>query len=603
MRARWILLATLLLALTSTSTAQQWFSFQTVHLISYSSDGKERDAREAAQHSEQLIALFGEIFHRKEINFSPPLRVLAGHAQANGAALNRTALFRASLIRTPGANFVTVDLSQPDSWPQAAKFIASLTLENNYPRAQPWFDCGIASYLAGVQFNGDQMQLGGAPPGMPGSGEWTGEWIPMAKLFAVSELSQLPTAQRTTFAAESWALVRWLIDNGKLAEAGAYLNAVQAHGAGQEQAVAEAFAMSSSELDRRVRESLEKISVKSAPAPHIEGNLLKGEKVSAADAHVIETKLLLSLPEPERALNELVAFMRVNQENAAVHRALAWAFLLHHDMENAVEHIRRALALDDSDPAMHYLYARWVNQGEEDKIRVESAETRMSTELKAALKIDPNYAAALELLGLAELSDGNTKAALANLQRASALSPRSSRYYLNLARAYQAAGNLDAARNLMLYARAGGDAAISNEVGELLDQLDKVKKRQQQWADSGLLPDPNVKPNKYDNLQEAIAEDEKAEAKSKSPEARQDMRKVEYLKGRIVGVECGAQPGAILNVSSAGHTWRMHVADRKTIVLIGVDHFDCGWHDAAVSINFKRTGDFQGEMVSLEANR
>ena len=61
-------------------------------------------------------------------------------------------------------------------------------------------------------------------------------------------------------------------------------------------------------------------------------------------------------------------------------------------------------------------------------------------------------------------------------------------------------------------------------------------------------------------------------------------------------------PGAILNVSSAGHTWQMHVADRNAIVLIGVDHFDCGWHDDAVSINYKRSGDLQGDLVSLEAN-
>ena len=148
-----------------------------------------------------------------------------------------------------------------------------------------------------------------------------------------------------------------------------------------------------------MRESLAKLSVKSMPAPRVEGSLLNPQKISAADAHVLEASLSLSGPEADRALNELVAFMRANQENAAVHRALAWAFLLRNDLENAVEHIRRALALDDSDAGMHYLYARWVNQGEEDKIRVESAEARMSTELKAALKRDPNYAAALELAG------------------------------------------------------------------------------------------------------------------------------------------------------------------------------------------------------------
>lgn len=591
MRARCFLLAPLLLAWLYPSQAQQWSSLQTVHLISYSSGGNEHDAREAAVRSEQLIAVFGELFHRKEITFSPPLRVLANHAPVNGAAL----------IRTPAANFVTVDFSRPDAWPQAAKSIAALTLEGNYPRAQPWFDCGIASYLAGVQFDGDRMQLGEPPPGMlpPRSGEW----IPIAELFALNELSPLPAAQRATFEAESWALVRWLIDTRRLAQAGAYLSAVRTRGASPEQALAEAFSMNPAAVDREVRESLETLSAKSMPAPRIESSLVHSQKVSAADAHVIEANLLLSGPEPDRTLQALVDFMRVNQENAAVHRSLAWAFLLRDDLENAVEHIRRALALADSDPAMHYLYARWVNQGGEDQIRIESAEARMGTELKAALKLDPNYAAALELLGLAELSGGNTKAALEHLQRASALSPRSSRYDLNLARAYEAAGNLEAARNRMLYARAGGDAAVSGEAAELLNQLGKQKPREATWEAMEVRPeDPNGTHSKYDNLQEAIAEDEKAAAKSASPAAPPDLRKVEYMKGRIVGVECGSPPGAILRVSSAGRTWQMHVADRNTMVLIGVDHFDCSWHDAAVSINYKRRGNFQGDLVSLETN-
>jgi tetratricopeptide (TPR) repeat protein len=451
-----------------------------------------------------------------------------------------------------------------------------------------------------VRFNGDQMELGWPPPGivLPHSEEW----IPLAKLFDISELSQLPTAQRGAFEAESWALVRWLIDNSRLAQAGAYLNAVQSRGATPERALVEAFSMGSADLDREVRESLGTLSAEKMPAPRIEGSLLKSQKVSAANAYVLEASLSLFGPGSDRTLDELVAFMRQNQENAAVHRSLAWAFLLRNDLENAVEHIRRALALDDSDPAMHYLYARWVNQGDDDRIRIESAQARMGTELKAALKRDPNYAAALELLGLAELSDAAVKPALANLQRASTLRPRSSRYYLNLARAYEASGNLDAAHNLILYARAGDDAAVSGQAGELLDKLGKQKKQQQQWAAMGLHPDPNVKHGKYENLQEAIAEDEKAETKSKSADPQQDTRKIEYLKGRIVSIECAPEPSATLTVSSAGRTWKMHAADRNTIVLIGVDHFDCGWHDAAVSINYKLSGKLQGELISLEAD-
>ena len=596
MRARWLFLAPLLLGFASTSLAQQWYSMQTAHFISYS-EGNDRGARDAAQRGEQLIAVFGELFHRTNLTFSTPLRLLAAPS-VNGALGN-------ALVRTPAANYVIVTPSGANLLPPAARSIATLTLEDNYPRAQPWFDSGIASYLAGVRFIDDQMELGAPPSDIvlpdivpPRSGEW----IPLAKLFAMNDLSRLSSAERRTFDAESWAVVQWLIGSSRLAQAGGYLNAVQSRGATPERALDEAFSMGFDDLDREVRESLTKLSAKKMPAPRVEVKLFRSRKISAADAHVLGATLSLFGPEADRTRNELVAFMRQNQENVDVHRALAWAYLSHHDLDNAVEHIRRALALDDSDPAMHYLYARWVNQGEEDTILIQSAEPRMSTELKAALKLDPNYAAALELLGLAELSSGNTKPALANLQRASALRPRSDRYYLNLARADEAAGNLDAARNLGLYARAGNDAAVSSEATAMLGELGHQKKRQQQWEAMGLKADAAATPSKYDNLQDAIAEDEKAEAAVKSPEAAPDPRKVEFMKGRIVGVECGAAPQAILRVSSAGRTWQMHVADRNTIVLIGVDHFDCNWHDAPVSVNYKRRGNLQGDLVSLEAH-
>jgi Flp pilus assembly protein TadD len=594
MRGRWLSLATMLLTLTPISLAQQWFSVQTEHLICYS-DGNDRGAREAALRGEQLIAVFEQIFHRKDTRFTTPLRVMAMQATS---PLNPP---RTVLARTPVANFVTADLSQPDSWAQAAKSIAALTLEDNYPRAQPWFDTGIASYIAGVRFKGDQMELGELPPGMvlPTSREW----IPLAKLFETNQLSQLPASEHKAFEAESWAVARWLIDNSRLAQAGTYLNAVQSRGAAPERALVEAFSMGFGDLDREVRESAGKLSTKSLPAPRIESGLFKSHKVAAADAHVLAADLSLFGPGGDQTLQELVGFMRENQENAAVHRSLAWAFLLRHDLENAVEHIRRALTLDDFDPSMHYLYALWVNQGDENTIRVGSAEVRMGAELNAALKRDPNYTAALELLGLAQLSSDTVKPALVNLRRASELRPRCDRCYLNLARAYQVAGNADSARTLMLYARAGDDPAVSAEAIELLNSIGKEKKRQQEWAAMGLHPEtPGTKHSKYDNLKEAIEEDEKAEAKSKSLEAQPDTRKIEFLKGRIVSVRCGSEPGATLNVNSAGQTWQIHVADRNAVVLLGADHFDCGWHNAAVSINYKRSGNLQGELVSLEAN-
>ena len=338
-------------------------------------------------------------------------------------------------------------------------------------------------------------------------------------------------------------------------------------------------------------------------APRVESELLNSRKVSAEDAHVLLANLSLFGSAgfaADRTLRELTEFMRLHQENAAAHRSLAWAFLLRGDLENAVEHIRRALALDDSDPSMHYLYARWVNQGEANSIRVESAETSMGNELKAALQRNPKYAAAMELLGLAQLDSDHVKPALVNLQRASALRPRSSRYYLNLARAYEAAGNLDTARNLMQYARAGDGAAVSAEASELMSKLGTEKKQREQWKTMGILAAPNAAHSKYDNLDEAIAEENREDAKSKAAEESPDTRKVEFLTGRIESVHCGTAPDAMLTVNSEGRIWKMHVADRKAAVLIGVRGFDCGWRGQAVTINYKRSGTLEGEMVSLE---
>jgi hypothetical protein len=44
------------------------------------------------------------------------------------------------------------------------------------------------------------------------------------------------------------------------------------------------------------------------------------------------------------------------------------------------------------------------------------------------------------------------------------------------------------------------------------------------------------------------------------------------------------------------------VADRNKAVIIGAQHFDCGWSGLSVSINYKRAGSYLGDLVSLETD-
>ena len=577
----------LLLASMAPARAQQWYAVQSRHAIAYS-ETSSRAARDAARSAEQSIEIFAEIFHRKDITFAAPLVLVTGsHQQISSSPV----------VRTPLAVYLAVDTSRPDSWVQVQREIAAITLEDNYPRTQPWFDSGVIDYLSAIRFAGGQMELGAAPPGfaLPAAAEW----LPFSRLMALDNPAQLAPAERQAFAVESWALVRWIIANSRMAQLGDYLNAVEWRGATPERALAETFSMSFSDLEREVRESVQRQGVEKRPALNVESMFYPERKVPADEIHVLKANLTLFGPGGDATLHELVGFMQQNQESAAVHRSLAWAFLEHRDLENAMEHVRRALALNDSDPAMHYLYSLLVNQADANTIHFESAVPRMGTELKAALQRDRSYAAALELLGLAELSDHALQPALRDLQRASALRPRSNRYYLNLARAHEALGNHEAARNLALYVRSANDSALAGEIAQFLNAIGAEKKEPLQQGTVQLQPQAAVSHSKYDNLEEAIAEDEAAEAAARKSSSASDDRRTEHMRGRILKVECSSE-GATLQVSTGGEQWAIHVADRNKAVLIGTDHFNCEWQSVRASINYKRSGEREGDLVSVE---
>lgn len=585
---RWTISATLVLLLASAAPAQQqqWFVAQTPRVTAYSAGG-EPAARNAALRAEQVIAVFGEIFHRTDVRVFPPLRVNASPAAGAPA-----------LVRSPLANFVSGDPTQPESWTPAARAIATVIIEENYPHAQPWFDSGFASYLAAVRFDQKQMTLGAAPPGitLPSPAEW----IPFSALMARGEPSKsAATTHPSQFEAESWALVRWIVGNGRQAHAGRYLEALS-RGATAEEAVREGFEMELADLDREVRESLTRQMTVSYPLPGIDPRLFFAKRLTAGDVYALRTAPALFGPAAESTLKEFATFMRADEDNGEGHRALAWAFLLRHDQANAIEHIRRALTLDNNMPDMHYLYSVWVNQGDEQAIHVPGADVRLGYQLKEAISQDANYGPAYELLGLAQLNAEATKPAVAYLQKATALRPRQDRYFLNLARAQEEAGDLDAARRLLFYVREGNDPTAAAEAESAYRELGKQRAQKKAWDAMGITVKPEATPSKYDDLDEAIAADERAEAARNKPPAAPDSRKAQHMSARLIGVTCEAAAGATVTLRTSAGDWRMHVADRGALLLMGTESFDCGWRNIEVSVNYKLRGKLEGDLVSLE---
>ena len=75
---------------------------------------------------------------------------------------------------------------------------------------------------------------------------------------------------------------------------------------------------------------------------------------------------------------------------------------------------------------------------------------------------------------------------------------------------------------------------------------------------------------------------------------------IQFLKGKLLSVDCSHSPDAILKVSTGARIWKLHTPDFKSLTVIGADSFSCEWRNQPISVNFRPTTKTEGEIVSLE---
>jgi hypothetical protein len=96
-------------------------------------------------------------------------------------------------------------------------------------------------------------------------------------------------------------------------------------------------------------------------------------------------------------------------------------------------------------------------------------------------------------------------------------------------------------------------------------------------------------------------DDETEEAKPKpAPVKPRTIGALQFLKGKIVSVDCSKPPEAMMTVLSGMTTYKMHVADSKSLLVIGEDQFSCEWRNRPAAVNYRGVGKNGGELVSVE---
>jgi hypothetical protein len=95
-----------------------------------------------------------------------------------------------------------------------------------------------------------------------------------------------------------------------------------------------------------------------------------------------------------------------------------------------------------------------------------------------------------------------------------------------------------------------------------------------------------------------VSEDEDTD--TRAPEPEPDRRKVQFLRGKLLRIDCSSAPTALLSVSAGTKTWKLRVEDTHSLLLIGATEFSCDWKSLPVTVNYKAGGKSDGDIVSLE---
>ena len=641
------ILIALILTLPVHAADQHWLRVSSDHFVVLT-DAGQKAGHDTAARFEEMRAMFGQLLMRNKIKMGEPLQIIAVGDNKEYQQLAPTANGPSApgfWLSGEDRIFIVLNLSRPDSWRAIEHPFAHYWLNYNYPPTPAWFDEGFAEYFASLNLTGKNAEFGSDPELNPiyESGVAADE---TSNLKSFTEILQNPVwlawpdlltmknrvvngregTHHTLFYAQSWILVDYLINKDKLSDAGKYFGLVELQKVPVEQAIQQAFGMTTEQLDHEVKSYFHSLTplfttldaskrqgIPSAPEGTTQSPLpfsLEEVSTSAKDVPLPEAQALvdemeLRIPERRpRAFNDLEKLTdNPKTETVVAHRALSWAYVQKGDTENAFEELNAAMHMDANDPWTRLGLALASYHSGERGARIQGLANMMES-LHIVIDEYPDFAEAYNMLGWAQLQGGGPNAAIQSLKMAVQLAPREEGYQLRLAQAYFSAKKFAEASEILTRLKQSDDRQIASAAAKDLSDLPFLEKY-------GVPPEDASAPKQVTSASTSSAsvaqkkevsddDDDQPATKPASLEPKIDRRPVKFLKVRILSVDCSKAPAAELSVSTGSRKLTMNVADYKSVALIGVDKFSCAWKNMPVNINYRASGKTTGDLVSIE---
>jgi tetratricopeptide (TPR) repeat protein len=634
--------------LAARSDEPHWIRISTGH-FSVVTDAEEKRGRETAVRFEQMRSALGQLLARSRVNMPEPVDIIAVRSDeeyAKVAPIRNGQIIADPSFFIPGEDSVyfVLNLSKDDSWRAIPRDLAQLFLTYNYPPTQPWFDAGFAQYFASIRLDDKQGQIGGDPASFTELLN-ASPWLPIPDLFTMHVSAGQEGSYHTLFYAQSWIVMHYLLNQNKLPETGTYFDLVQNQQLPVAEAIQKAYGMTAAQFEQAVQKYFHSLApppqtqekgkqplantagnqpLAVVPADQIGGSTVQ---LPEAEGQALLAEMSVRLPERrEQAMKELEAITsQPKTDNVVARRGLAWAYMEKKDFASAVEELSKGAELAPKDPWLHYYSALVRRAQAQAGGQGTEALPNMMQDLRLVLNWDPEFAEARSMLAMAQLEGGGVHAAMESMRAAIQLSPRNQTYLLNMAQIYMAGKSWDAATALLDRLKNSPDAQVAKAAREQLEGLPTLKKygvmpqSETKPATSAASPAPSssspasipaspsasTKPSQAPpktQTQNSQSDEDASDSRPEPPPGppQIDKRSINFLKGRLIAVDCSQPPSAILTVSAGAKQLKLRTEDYKSLTLIGADAFSCDWRSRAIAVNYRAGGKADGDLVSLE---
>ena len=608
---RWSLLLLILLAIPA--CAQRWIKVPAPDFTIYTNAGDNR-GREVAVRLEQVRKIVPVLLPRARWTTVAPLTVIAFRDHKDllafapsheGKPVDVGGLY----LKGEDRNFIVLDVNEDSAWQPIYHEYAHFMLEPNLPRTPVWFDEGFADYFASVKFEGNTFSLGLAPAGYPE----TLDRSPTMNLQQVLEVTPFSPEYKSLahgrgeFYARSWLLVHYLLTNKKLPQAMQYFDLTLNQNVATSQAVQQAFGMTLKELSDAMKADRQNLAkaVATYPVPPVEKLSFMIDTVREPGVRTLLADAKLHSPD-HQAQAEAEFRQLISEEgehaNAGAHAGLGTLYLRKGDFARAKRECERATEAGSEDAHVWYLaaYSDFKLQGLQDRSSPDLI--AMNKDLDRALELDPNYADALNLKALVLSSAANPAEAIRLLLRACELRPRNEEFKANLARQYIRARKFEEAQAVLERLKRSSDptmVAMAQKLAaeaKLYQQSKLAQYAAESKPESYTAPEWRPKPGqKVDPDLEKLNEKDRAN----DDQEVADDRPIKRARGVLLSSTCSAD-GVKLKVKLTRTIMDVDAPAKDKITVIGADHFDCGWKEKPVKINYRERSQFAGDLVSLE---